>query len=100
MFLPFVAALLVAVAPPPPIVQKPIPFGPARRAETAAYAKRHYGLATYKLQGPHVIVEHYTATDSFDSSSDSLWTSDTSVDLNAVVDSDASAILDGVDFAG
>ena len=67
MLVPFVAALLVAVAPPPPIVQKPIPFGPARRAETAAYAKRHYGLATYKLQGPHVIVEHYTATDSFSS---------------------------------
>ena len=65
--LPFVAALLLAVAPPPPIVQKPIPFGAARRAETAAYAKRHYGLATWQLQGPHVIVEHYTATDSFSS---------------------------------
>lgn len=65
--LPFVAAFLLAVAPPPPIVQKPIPFSAARRAETAAYAKRHYGLATWRLQSPHVIVEHYTATDSFSS---------------------------------
>jgi N-acetylmuramoyl-L-alanine amidase len=31
----------------------------------AAYAQRHYGIATWRLQGPHVIVEHYTATMSF-----------------------------------
>jgi N-acetylmuramoyl-L-alanine amidase len=67
--LPFVAALLVAISLPvkPPVVQKPIPFGAARRAETAAYARRHYGTATWKLQGPHVIVEHYTASESFSS---------------------------------
>ena len=29
-----------------------------------------------------------------------MWTTDANVDLNAVVDSGASAILDGVDFAG
>jgi N-acetyl-anhydromuramyl-L-alanine amidase AmpD len=28
----------------------------------AAYAKRHYGIATFALERPHVIVEHYTAT--------------------------------------
>jgi N-acetylmuramoyl-L-alanine amidase len=56
------------VAPPRPhIVAKPIPFGPKRRAETAAYAKRHYGLATWRLEHPHVIVEHYTASTSFSS---------------------------------
>jgi beta-N-acetylhexosaminidase len=57
------AALLVALAVPakPPIVQKPIPFGAERRAETAAYAERHYGLRTWRLAHPHVIVEHYTA---------------------------------------
>jgi beta-N-acetylhexosaminidase len=49
----------------PPIVEKPIPFGAARRAETAAYAKRHYGIDTWRLRSPHVIVEHYTATTSF-----------------------------------
>jgi N-acetyl-anhydromuramyl-L-alanine amidase AmpD len=42
-----------------------VPFGPQRRAETAAYAERHYGLRTWRLAQPHVIVEHYTANDSF-----------------------------------
>jgi N-acetylmuramoyl-L-alanine amidase len=51
--------------PRPPIVWKPIPFGPKRRTEMAAYAKRHYGVDTWRLQGPHVIVEHYTASNSF-----------------------------------
>jgi beta-N-acetylhexosaminidase len=61
------AALLVTLALPvrPPIVQKPIPFGPARRAETARYAARHYGLATWRLVRPRVIVEHYTAGTTF-----------------------------------
>jgi N-acetylmuramoyl-L-alanine amidase len=61
------AAVVLALAVPakPPIVQKPIPFGPARRAETAAYAARHYGLRTWRLTHPHVIVEHYTASTSF-----------------------------------
>ena len=63
-------ALLVAgavVPARPAIVAKPIPFGPERRAETARYAERHYGLATWRLQHPRVIVEHYTASDSFSS---------------------------------
>src|SRR5207253_9049370 len=47
------------------IVQKPIPFGAQRRAETAAYAARHYGLRTWRLEHPQVIVEHYTANTSF-----------------------------------
>jgi beta-N-acetylhexosaminidase len=46
-------------------VQKPIPFGPARRTETVRYATRHYGLHTWRLEHPHVIVEHYTATTTF-----------------------------------
>jgi N-acetylmuramoyl-L-alanine amidase len=58
-----VLALVVALEPP--IVQKPIPFGAARRAETAAYAHRHYGIDTWRLRSPHVIVEHYTATATF-----------------------------------
>jgi N-acetylmuramoyl-L-alanine amidase len=61
------AALLIALAAPtkPPIVQKPIPFDAARRAETAAYASRHYGLRTWRLTHPRVIVEHYTAGTTF-----------------------------------
>src|SRR4051812_49359863 len=61
----------VAAPPPqaadalrPPIVQRPIPFGAARRRETAAYARRHYGISTFRLRDPHVIVEHVTVTSS------------------------------------
>jgi N-acetylmuramoyl-L-alanine amidase len=63
------AALLVALAVPakPPIMQKPIPFDAARRAQTAAYANRHYGLHTWRLTRPRVIVEHYTASTTFSS---------------------------------
>jgi N-acetylmuramoyl-L-alanine amidase len=60
-----VIALLAAVAlavPQPHVVQRPIPFGAKRRAETAAYAQRHYGLRTWRLVRPRVIVEHYTAS--------------------------------------
>jgi N-acetylmuramoyl-L-alanine amidase len=58
----------VAGAPPKPqIVQKPIPFSAQRRTETAAYAARHYGLSTWRLRNPHVIVEHYTASNSVSS---------------------------------
>src|SRR5919204_2792951 len=57
--------LTLGGAPRPHIVSKPIPFGARRRAETVAYAKRHYGLATWRLEHPHVIVEHHTASNSF-----------------------------------
>jgi N-acetylmuramoyl-L-alanine amidase len=60
-----VLVLALVVALKPLIVQKPIPFGVARRAETAAYARRHYGVDTWRLRSPHVIVEHYTATATF-----------------------------------
>lgn len=46
----------------PPISQRPIPFGTRRRREMAAYASRHYGLRSYRLEHPKVIVEHYTET--------------------------------------
>jgi N-acetylmuramoyl-L-alanine amidase len=60
--------LMAAVVPArPAIVSKPIPFGAARRAEMAQYAERHYGLNTWRLVHPRVIVEHYTATTSFSS---------------------------------
>jgi N-acetylmuramoyl-L-alanine amidase len=66
-----VLALALAVAalaapPKPHVVWKPIPFGATRKAETAQYAKRHYGLATWRLK-PRAIVEHVTVTTSFSS---------------------------------
>jgi beta-N-acetylhexosaminidase len=54
-----------APAPRPAIVSRPIPYGPQRRREMAAYSRRHYGKRTARLTNPHVIVEHYTANDSF-----------------------------------
>ncbi len=59
------AFALFAAVPQPPVVQKPIPFPAHRKREMAAYAKRHYGLDTYRLRDPHVIVEHYTVTSTF-----------------------------------
>jgi N-acetylmuramoyl-L-alanine amidase len=55
------------LVPKPHIVWKPIPFGPKRRAEMAAYAKRHYGIDSWRLTNPKVIVEHYTASLTFSS---------------------------------
>ena len=64
----FAVVLVAAVAPPrPAIVSKPIPFGAARRAETAQYAQRHYGVDSWRLVHPRVIVEHYTASTTFSS---------------------------------
>ena len=53
--------------PRPRIVWKPIPFGAARRTEMTAYARRHYGIDTWKLVDPKVIVEHFTGGSSFSS---------------------------------
>ena len=44
----------------PPMKWKPIPSGAKRRQQMAAYSKRHYGLRTWHLRNPKVIVEHYT----------------------------------------
>src|SRR6202789_3768863 len=48
----------------PPIVQDPIPFGPKRKREMAAYSERHYGEHTWRLTHPHVIVEHMSEASS------------------------------------
>jgi N-acetylmuramoyl-L-alanine amidase len=60
----FVLTILLAVAPRPHIVWKPIPYGPQRKAEMAAYAEKHYGIHSWRLH-PKVIVEHYTGSNSF-----------------------------------
>jgi N-acetylmuramoyl-L-alanine amidase len=54
-----------AHVPRPQIVSKLISFGANRRAEMAAYARRHYGINSWRLGRPHVIVEHYTGSNSF-----------------------------------
>jgi beta-N-acetylhexosaminidase len=56
-----------AAAAKPQIVQRPIPFPRKRKREMAAYAKRHYAIDSFKLAQPHVVVEHWTAGNSFSS---------------------------------
>ena len=56
----------LAVAPKPHIIWKPIPYGPKRKAEMAAYAEKHYAIHSWHLH-PKVIVEHYTGSNSFSS---------------------------------
>ena len=57
-------SISLALAPKPHIVWKPIPYGPERKAEMAAYAGKHYGIHSWRLH-PKVIVEHYTGSNSF-----------------------------------
>ena len=57
-------AALTLLAPQPTIVHSPIPYGPGRRRQMAAYSKRHYGNATSRLR-PRVIVLHFTANNSY-----------------------------------
>jgi hypothetical protein len=47
----------------PDIVQRPIPYGAARRAQMADYSRMHYGRAEWRLR-PRGVVQHYTATNS------------------------------------
>ena len=49
----------------PPIVWRPIPYGPRRLRQMAAYSKRHYGRWSWHLDDPKVIVEHYTTGTTF-----------------------------------
>src|SRR6201996_9830578 len=51
--------------PKPRIVWDPIPFGAKRKAEMKAYAERHYGIDSYKLVHPHVLVEQGTGTTTY-----------------------------------
>jgi beta-N-acetylhexosaminidase len=51
----------------PHVVWKPIPFGEKRRHQMAAYSKRHYGTWRWRLVDPHVVVEHFTGGNSFNS---------------------------------
>ena len=90
------AALVLALAVPakPPIVQKPIPFSAARRAETAAYASRHYGLDTWRLTHPHVIVEHYTASTTFSSAWNTFARDAPDVELHELPGTSAHFVID------
>jgi N-acetylmuramoyl-L-alanine amidase len=61
------SATTTSVVNKPAIVWKPIPYGPKRRRQMAAYSNRHYGAWSWHLDSPHVIIEHYTDGTSFSS---------------------------------
>jgi len=44
-----------------PVIAAYIPFSAKRKAETASYAKRHYGVASWHLR-PSMVVLHFTET--------------------------------------
>jgi N-acetylmuramoyl-L-alanine amidase-like protein len=56
-----------ALLPPPPIVKDFIPFGAKRKQEMRRYALEHYGIDSYRLIDPHLIIWHYTETATFQS---------------------------------
>jgi len=56
---------MTSFAPRPHIVTRPVAFPAKRKTEMQAYAKRHYGLATWQLRSPKVIVEHITVSSTF-----------------------------------
>ena len=53
-----VLATALTLATAPAIHQWRIPFPQKRRNDMAAYSRRHYGIDSYELKGPKVIVEH------------------------------------------
>jgi hypothetical protein len=64
----------LVIAPAPRIVVDHLRFGAERKAETAAYAERHYGRRSWRLD-PTLIVLHYTESDTY-ASARSLFDAD------------------------
>ena len=58
-----VARSAAAAAPAPAVRQWRIPFGAERKRQMRRYARRHYGIDSYRLRTPHVIVLHLSVTD-------------------------------------
>jgi hypothetical protein len=66
----------------PHIVQNPIPFPAQRKRQTRRYARRHYGLETYKLERPKVIVQHFTGSTSFQSAYSTFASNQPDIELH------------------
>ena len=66
----------------PPVIQHPIPFGSERKLQMRGYAHRHYGIDSYRLENPKVIVEHFTAGRSFQSAFDTFASNAPDVELH------------------
>jgi N-acetylmuramoyl-L-alanine amidase len=79
----------------PSIVWDPIPFGPERKAQMAAYAQRHYGTSTYTLSDPRVIVIHYTETPDFQSTYNTFAPDTPDSELHELPNTCAHFVIDG-----
>lgn len=60
-------AATTAAAARPAIAWAPIPFPATRKREMRAYAIRHYGIKSFQLRKPKVIVEHFTESSTWQS---------------------------------
>src|SRR5215212_1401526 len=78
----------------PKIVDRPIPFPDKRKQEMTAYAQRHYGIDSYRLSDPKVIVEHVTATSDFDSAYNTFATDAPDAELGELPATCAHFIVD------
>jgi N-acetylmuramoyl-L-alanine amidase len=56
-----------SLPPPPPITASFIPFPQKRKDEMRAYSLRHYGINSYRLTNPHLIIWHYTESTTYSS---------------------------------
>ncbi len=79
----------------PPILQSPIPFGAKRKAEMQRYAEHHYGIDTYRLIDPHVIVIHFTETPDFKSTFDTFAPDVPDSELHELPNTCAHFVVDG-----
>jgi N-acetylmuramoyl-L-alanine amidase len=61
---PSPAAPEAAAAAKPAIKKKRIPYGRERKADMAAYSRRHYGEDTFLLTAPKQIVQHFSVSSS------------------------------------
>jgi N-acetylmuramoyl-L-alanine amidase len=81
----------------PRIVWDPIPFGAKRKAEMVAYVRRHYGSfmrPTWRLIDPHVIVIHFTASPTFQSTWNTFANDVPDVELHELPATCAHFVLD------
>jgi N-acetylmuramoyl-L-alanine amidase len=94
VFAALALAVSLALTPAKPhIVWKPIPYGSQRKAEMARYAEKHYGSRSWVLH-PKVIVEHYTAGDSFSAAWDAFASNSPDPELHELPGDCAHFIVD------
>ena len=81
----------------PRIVWDPIPFGPKRKSQMAAYVRRHYGRfmkPTWRLINPHVIVIHFTDSPDFQSTYNTFASDSPDSELHELPNTCAHFVID------